>query len=155
MRRNDRVVNDINDIYGILKRCTTINLGMNAGDYPYVIPMTFGCSLEDGKITVYFHCASEGRKIDLLKEDSRVCVEGHIYDRIVNKDNNDITALYESVIGFGKAEYIDDPKEKVEAIKIMLAQYDSSGFPAESCVGLTRVEAYKIVLDEVAGKRNK
>ena len=155
MRRDDREISDISEIYEILERCTTINLGMYAEDYPYVIPMTFGCGPEDGKIAVYFHCAGEGRKWELLHKDNRVCVEAHIYERVEQKGSDDITAKYESVIGFGKAQLIEDQKEKVEVIKIILDHYNSSGFPVTSCKGLNRVEVYKIVLDKVSGKRNK
>lgn len=155
MRRNDREITELNEIYGMLDRCTTINVGMYDEDYPYVIPMTFGSELKDGKIIVYFHCAGEGRKWNLLHKDNRVCVEAHVYERVEQIGTDEITAKYDSVIGFGRAELISDQKEKVAAIKIMLDHYNSSGFPATSCKGLSRVEVYKIVLDQVSGKRNK
>lgn len=155
MRRNDREITDINEIYAMLCRCTTINLGINAEDYPYVIPMTFGCSMENGKITVYFHCAGEGRKWDLLHKDPRVCVEAHVYERVETVGTDDITAKYDSVMGFGKVQFIEDQKEKVNAIKVMLEHYDSSGFPVTSCKGLSRVEVCKTELEQVSGKRNK
>lgn len=139
----------------MLYRCTSISLGMVTEDFPYVIPMTFGCRMENGKICVYFHCAGEGRKWELLHRDARVCVEGHVYERIAMTDKNEITAKYESVIGFGTAQLIEDRAEKIDAIKVMLEHYNSSGFPATSCEGLNRVEVYRIVLDQVTGKRNK
>ncbi|MBO2516927.1 MAG: hypothetical protein CW338_06595 [Clostridiales bacterium] len=154
MRRDDREVTDINEIFGMLERCTTINLGMNTGDFPYVIPMTFGCRLEEGKIAVYFHCAGAGRKWEILHTDPRVCVEAHIYERVERTGPDDITARYESVIGTGTACLIEDQKAKVDAIKLMLDHYNSSGFPATSCKGLLRVQVYRIVLDTVTGKRN-
>lgn len=155
MKLNKNEITDINEIFKILERCTTINLGMYADDYPYVIPMTFGCSIEDEKLCVYFHCAGQGRKWDLLHEDSRVCVEAHIYERVTMSGTDEITAEFESVVGFGRAELIEEQKEKVRAIKIMLEHYNSSGFPATSCKGLGRVEVYRIVLDRVTGKRSK
>ena len=51
MRRKDREIPDPERIFDILSRCDTINLGMNGDAAPYVIPMTFGCELKDGKIT--------------------------------------------------------------------------------------------------------
>ena len=154
MRRSDREITDINEIYTMLERCTTINLGMYAEDYPYVIPMTFGCALENGRITVYFHCAGEGRKWDLLHRDARVCVEAHVYERIAQTGGG-ITAMYDSVIGFGEARLVEGRENKVNAIKIMLAHYDSSGFPVTSCKGLPHVEVYRIELETVTGKRSK
>lgn len=153
MRRSDREVSDINRIYDILSRCDTINLGMNGGVAPYVIPMTFGCAIEEGKIVVYFHSALGGRKWDILNNDPNVCVEAHLYYKTV-KENDKITAKYESVIGTGKAVKVEDQKDKVAAFKIMLEHYKESGFPAESCKGLPMCEVFKVVLDEVSGKHN-
>ena len=154
MRRTDREICDINEIFGMLDRCTTVSIGFNDLDYPYIVPMTFGCSMEDGRICVYFHCAGAGRKWELLKKDGRVCVEGHIYERVEETAGGGITARYESVIGTGTAERIEEPAEKVKALKFILDHYNSSGFPVTSCKGLKQVEVYKIALEQVSGKRN-
>lgn len=154
MRRDDREVIGIEAIYDILRRCDTIRVAMNAGDYPYVIPMTFGCELKDGKIIIYFHSAGAGRKWDILMKDPKVCVEADKYYQVKKQDNGDITAIYESVIGTGKAELLTEQKDKVYALKVMLDQYKESGFPVTSCKGLPKVEVFRIVLDEVSGKHN-
>lgn len=154
MRRFEREVSDIQEIYEILKKCDTIRVGMNDEGYPYIIPMTFGCSIEDGKIVIYFHSAPEGRKWDLLAKDPRVCVEADMYYKVEKKENGDITAIYESVIGTGKAQLLTETPDKVAALKIMLDHYKESGFPVTSCKGLPKVAAFRIVLDEVSGKHN-
>lgn len=153
MRRSERAVENITEIYDILRRCTTITLGMNGGECPYVIPMTFGCELLDGQIVVYIHSAGDGRKWEILSRDPKVCVEAHLYYR-VEPVGGGITAKYESVIGTGEAVRLTEQADKIAAFKVMLAHYDSSGFPAASCKGLSRAEVFKIVLTEVCGKRN-
>jgi len=153
MRRKDREITDLNQIYDILYRCDTINLGMNGGAAPYVIPMTFACALEDGKVVIYFHSAQGGRKWDILNADPNVCVEAHIYYKTV-KEGSGITAKYESVIGTGKAMPVEETAHKVAAFKLMLDHYKHSGFPAESCTGLPHCTVFKVVLDEVSGKHN-
>lgn len=153
MRRKDREITDLEHIYDILCRCDTITLGMNGGSAPYVIPMTFACSLEDGHITVFFHSAQGGRKWEILNRDPNVCVEAHLYYKAV-KESGGITAKYESVIGTGKAEPVEDKAGKVAAFKLMLEHYKQSGFPAESCKGLPACTVFKVVLTEVRGKHN-
>ncbi len=153
MRRDDRRVIDLNEIYDILQRCTTITLGMNGDGFPYLIPMTFGCKMEDGVITVYIHSAGAGRKWEILQSDPRVTVEAHLYDR-VEQTGGGITAKYESVIGTGRAVRLTEVSDKVDAFKIMLDHYDHSGFPVTSCHGLSRSEVFEIKLDEVSGKRD-
>lgn len=154
MRRDDRAVEDINAIYDILRRCDTISLGMNAGEYPYIIPMTFGCELKDGQITVYFHSAPAGRKFDILKKDPHVGVEASLYYKVEERGPGSITAIYESVIGTGVAEMLSTREEKIAAFKVMLDHYKESGFPASSCKGLPNCECFKVVLTEVSGKHN-
>ena len=41
MRRQDRMVTDIDEIKGILNSTRIIHLGMMDGDYPYVVPLHF------------------------------------------------------------------------------------------------------------------
>lgn len=153
MRRDEREVTDIAVIADMLDRCDTVTVGINAEGAPYLVPMTFGSRIEDGTIVVYLHCASEGRKIALLAADNRVCVQGHIYVRTEQQDGS-ITALYESVTGSGRCETVTDNAQKIDAMKLMLAHYKSSGFPVTSCKGLPRVTVLRIPLDEVCGKCN-
>ena len=158
MRRKDREVRDLQQIYDILRRCDTITLGMNGGIAPYVIPMTFACELKDGKIIVYFHSARGGRKWEILQRDPHVCVEAHLYYKVVSEVNEkfgSVTAKYESVVGTGIAELVEDQAEKVAAFRLMMGQYKQSGFPVESCQGMKNCEVFKLVLTEVSGKRNK
>ena len=72
MRRNDREVTDINEIKNILNLCKTCHLAMVDGNMPYVIPLSFGYVMDGDTLTLYFHSAKEGRKIDILKRNGRV-----------------------------------------------------------------------------------
>lgn len=153
MRRTDREITDINEIYSILERNNVVRIAMNGGDYPYAIPMTFGCSLEDGEIVIYFHSASEGKKWEMLDKDPRVCIEADLYYR-TEEVSGGVTARYESVIGFGKVERMTDPKDKLLGMKYILDHYNRSGFPVTSCKGMSKCEVYYVKLESVTGKRN-
>lgn len=52
-----------------------MRLAMVDNDRPYVVPLNYGYTYENGTLTLYFHCAAEGRKIDILKTNSDVCFE--------------------------------------------------------------------------------
>ena len=71
MRHPDREIADIQEIAKVFDRADTIRIGMHGGDYPYVVPVSFGWELVDGKIAVYFHGARSGMKYDLLRQDPR------------------------------------------------------------------------------------
>ena len=154
MRRDDREIKEIDRIYDILTRCDTMRLGMNGGEYPYVIPMTFGCEMIDGQIVIYFHSAKGGRKWEILGKDPKVCVEADLYYQVKRTEGGGITAIYESVIGTGDVEVVTEQAEKVRIFKNMLDHYKESGFPASSCKGLPFVEVFRVVLKEVSGKAN-
>ena len=67
MRRKDREINDVKEIINILDMCKTASVAMLDGDVPYVVPLSYGYEIRDNILVLYFHCAKEGRKIDILK----------------------------------------------------------------------------------------
>ena len=74
MRRKDREITDPQEIFNILQRCDTAQLGMCDADAPYVVPVSFGAAMRNGTPVVYFHCAKQGKKLDLLRENPAVCL---------------------------------------------------------------------------------
>lgn len=76
MRREDRSVTELDGIEAILKECRTCHLAMVDEGKPYVVPLSYGYQLnEDGTLTLYFHSAKEGRKLDILRKNNLVCFE--------------------------------------------------------------------------------
>lgn len=154
MRREDREVKGIGEIFDILNRCTTLSLGMTDKDgRPYVIPMTFGCEKDGETITVYLHSAVGGHKWEILIGEPTVCVEAHLYYQ-VEKVEGGLTARYESVIGTGRARRLTETADKIAGLRAMTAHYKNSGFPVSACESLPKTEVFRIRLTEVTGKRN-
>ena len=75
MRRKDREITDFNEMIEIIKKCDSCVLALNDGDFPYLVPMNFGMDVEDEQLYLYFHCASEGRKLELIQKDPRAAFE--------------------------------------------------------------------------------
>ncbi len=153
MRRTEREITSLDTIYDILSRSNVIRIAMNDKEHPYVIPMTFGVEKEGERIVIYFHSALEGHKNDLLALDNRVTIEADFYYR-TEETGVGITAKYESVIGSGNAEKLIETKDKVHGLKVILDHYQRSGFPVESCKGLSKCDVYRIALENVTGKHN-
>ena len=55
MRRKDRQVLDFKEIYEIIERCDVCRIALNNDGYPYMLPLNFGISAENEKLTIYFH----------------------------------------------------------------------------------------------------
>ncbi|MBR3742391.1 MAG: pyridoxamine 5'-phosphate oxidase family protein [Clostridia bacterium] len=84
MRRKDREVQSLDEIFDILNRCDTVRVAFRGEDYPYVVPVSFGTELADGKVTVYFHCAREGFATGAVEERPAYLLRG----RYIPSDRN-------------------------------------------------------------------
>jgi uncharacterized protein len=151
MRRNDREIKDRQEIDGIIKRCRVCRLAMCDNGQPYIIPLNFGY---DGRF-LYFHAAPEGRKIDIIKRNNRVGFEFDIlHDIITSERDCDWGAKYESIIGSGTAEIVDDLEAKKEALEWIMCQYGSGiwDFPRDI---LKKTLILRVSILEISGKSRK
>lgn len=151
MRRGDREVKSRDEVIDILRRSNTIRLGINGDPFPYVVPLSFGFEDIEGQLSVYVHGAAEGFKHELLENDSHVCVEADIMHEFVETEKG-LTTLYESFIGFGKAEQITGD-EAIRALDIICAHCGYEGFEYDTA-GLRFMRIYKLTLSSISGKRN-
>lgn len=120
MRRKDKEIRGDAAIDGILDRARVCRLAMVDGDSPYVVPLCF--AHWDG--VIYVHSALKGRKIDLLKKNPRVCFEvDDLLETLEAGDPCDWSLRYQSVIGFGRAVFVDDPEEKQKGLNIVFRRY--------------------------------
>ena len=125
MRRKDREVTGDENIAKIIEQCTTCHIAMvddtDAG-MPYVIPMSFGYSLKDGVLELYFHCAHAGKKLDCIRKNPNVafsmCIENRIeiHEDVYCKSGR----FYASVVGQGKAEIVEDSAEKCHGLSLLM-----------------------------------
>jgi len=122
MRRHERQVTDTKDITAVIENCNVCRLAMTDGAAPYIVPLNFGFEFYSGNLTLYFHSAGEGRKIDILRKNPVVGFE---------MDNNRglkdggtaacrYSIYYESVIGTGKAEFVTGYREKKAALEKLM-----------------------------------
>ena len=153
MRRKDREINNIDEIFDILNRCDTIRIGLHGEKYPYVVPVSFGAEMSGSKPVVDFHCARQGLKLDLLAKNPRVCVEGDIFIKTETTAHG-ITTRYESVIGFGECRLVEYEDEIVHGLQLLTGHYGYRDYPVERCRGVEHLFVGKIVIDEITGKRN-
>lgn len=155
MRRKDREITDFNEVLAIMEKCAVCRLAMVDNGLPYVVPMNFAFIEEKGKITLYFHSAKEGRKIDILKTNPVVCVEMDCSLKLIVGENAcDYTMNYKSIIGSGTAEFIDNEEEKEFAlIQIMLKYSRNNNFEFYEKV-YEHTALLKVTINEISGKKH-
>jgi len=150
MRRKDREITSKEEIEEILKQSQVCRLAMVDEDKPYIVPMNFG--YRDG--CLFFHCAKQGRKLDLIKKNPHICFEVDQVVRLKKAQKAcDWGIEYKSVIGTGKAVLLDDVNDKKNALHIIMSQYSDRSFdyPDEM---LEKTIVIKVVIDEMTGKQS-
>lgn len=151
MRLSQREIKDITTMTELLDGCQVIRLALHDEPFPYIVPLSFGWENTDGCLTIYFHCAKQGKKVDLIARNDRVAVEADMLDGYV-KTEHGVTADYKSVIAYGHAEMVYG-EQAVHGIKLLLAHCGIDGYDADKCVMTDAVAVYKITIDKITGKR--
>ena len=154
MRRRDRQVADMEEIRGILSRCDVCRLALYDEDGPYILPLNFGFTLEDGTLTLYFHGAKEGKKHERMARDPRVGFEldcGHQLVLPAGEERCTATMCYESVIGKGVAEPVPE-EEKERALNIILGQYGIGPGPFDPKY-LPATAVFRVISRDFTAKR--
>lgn len=122
------VTTDQDIIDSIIRRAAVCRIAMFDDGQPYVVPVSFG--YEDG--TLYFHSSAEGKKSDILRKNNAVCVEFDVDQEITTAESACKWGIkYRSVIGFGRAFFVDAEEEKRRALDIIVAHYggDPQDYP--------------------------
>jgi hypothetical protein len=151
MRKIEREIKDRKLIDDMIRRCQVCRLAMCDNSEPYIVPLNFGY---DGRF-LYFHSAPEGRKIDIIKKNNRVAFEFDILNDIVKADKAcDWGAKYESVIGSGTAEIVDDVETKRIALVWIMRQYgsDARDFPEDI---MKKTMIIRVEIMTISGKARK
>ena len=151
MRRTEKEVGNRVEIDAIIRRSQVCRLGVSDQGSPYVIPLCFGY---DGQV-LYFHCAREGRKLDIIRQNDRVCVEFDVVEGLAAAEQGCNWGMrYQSVIGFGRAEIVDDAADKEQALMLIMAQYSKRvfSFPPEA---VKRTTIVRVRIERLTGKQSQ
>jgi len=150
MRRKDKEITSESEIKAIIKKAGVCRLGMVNGNKPYIVPLCFG--YHDNNL--YFHGTLKGQRIDILRKNPNVCFEFDLITEPVESENPcDWGMKYQSVIGFGKAVFIDRLDEKHKALSIIMAQYSKRQFQfPENSLKITSV--FKVEIESMTGKHS-
>lgn len=153
MRRTDLEITSFDEIIDILDRCETVRLGLYGDPYPYIVPLSFGYEIRDGRVSIFVHGAKEGLKHDLISMNNKVCLEADIFHRYASTGHG-VTTEYESIIGFGLIEKAGH-EDSVRGLDLLMNHCGAEGFSARQCVSLGITTVYKITLERITGKINK
>jgi len=142
----------LNETRDLLYRALVGRLGTSKDDQPYVIPMCF-IYYED---KIYFHCATQGRKLTNIRANPKVCFQVDEHCLVPSSLPCDFTMHYRSALAFGKVRLLMNPKEKLKILKLMMKKYDVTKLakPLDESM-INGVEVGEISVEEITGKKNE
>ena len=121
MTKRERQITDPQQIRHILDTANVLHLGLCVNNEPYVVPMNYGYTMEDGRLTLYLHSALQGKKLDMIRSNPNVFFEMDC-DRIPFEGDKPCQygLVYSSVMGQGTAHIVEDVEEKKRAMAILM-----------------------------------
>ena len=146
MRRKDRE-RDRDFGLAVIDRCEYGTVAIQ-GEEPYCLPLSLVRVEED----LYFHCALEGKKLDLMRANSAVWVS-FVGENTAAKD--DFTTYFTSAMVKGTATEVTDKAEMIMALRALcekltpscMAEFDDAAARSLPVTGI-----WKIHMDEISAK---
>lgn len=155
MRRKEREITDFEEIIKILDESNFLTLAMINETEPYSVPVNFGYKLDDDRkrIQIFIHGATEGTKLNCIKNCPRVSFSAVSYSEIgENKEPCAWTDFYRSVCGKGNASILEDADEKKEGLICILKKYGYKGPSVFPAIMIKKISMIRIDVDDLTGK---
>ncbi len=141
VREPQRAVYDRDAVSQILDEALLCHVGFVADGQPYVIPMSYG---RDGDM-LYIHGSTASRMLRNLEQGVPVCITVTLVDGLVlARSVFNHSMNYRSVVILGTATLVDDPAEKIAALRaisehILPHRWDDSRQPYDKELKVTSV----------------
>ena len=145
LTKRERQVTDPEQIRHILDTGKVLHLGLAVDNEPYVVPMNYGYTMEDGNLVLYLHSALQGKKLDMMRANPRVFFE---IDCDLMPFEGRVPCqyglVYSSIMGRGTARIVEDVEEKKQAMTILMKTQTGKDFTFEdrlvSIVAVIRID---------------
>jgi len=153
MRRADKAMKGEAEMLELVRSQRLLTLAMCADGEPYLVTVDYG--FDEGARTFYFHCAREGKKLDILR--ANPVVWGQVVEDLGYVDG-ECEHAYRSVHFRGRAEVLADEGAKRDALRLMMRQLESdvseerwAEFEGKA---LDKVAVVAIRVETMTGKRS-
>ena len=150
MRRKEREITDRAEIDQIILSDKVMHLALSDNNIPFLIPVFYAYNGN----SLYFHSARAGSKIEILKRNNSVCFEISVDHGVIESDKAcDFEAQHRTVIGFGKAVFVDSEAEKITALNNIVSQFTDKKFEYPSA-NLSSTAVIRIDIESIKGKKH-
>lgn len=151
MRRLDRAV-DREEAQSYLREATVGYLALAENNIPYAIPLHFVWH----KQSIYFHCAPEGRKITILRQNPQCTFAVSFLDGIKSGGSAcEYGTYYRSAIVEGVARFVSDAEEKLMALTALTEKHAQVPFSPVTAAGMAKTTVIAIDIVNISGKARR
>ena len=145
LTRREKLITDNETVSEILNKSKVLHLGMVDGDEPYVVPMNYGHTFENGKLTIWLHGSKTGKKYDVIRKNPKVFFE---MECDITPFEGEVACKYgisySSLMGRGIATIIEDVEEKKSALSMLMKTQTEKDFEfndkLSAVVGIIRID---------------
>ncbi len=151
-RRKDREITDCEELHQVLKNTKYVTVALCMENEPYLVSLSHGYN--EAKNCLYFHCASEGKKLEFLKANSRVWGQALLDFGVTEECDYAYTSVHFS----GRMSLIEDLAEKKQAMDVLVRQVSLSPEIKLSKIKPERLGAVtmgRIDIDYMSGKKHQ
>lgn len=151
MRRTEEEINDPKELERILLGQRIATIAMCRDNEPYLVALSYGYDPESRSI--YFHCATSGKKLDLMRANP------HVWGQVL-EDGGYVAGQcdhrFRSVHFWGTAEMVVGAEKKRAALSFLIDKYESGYVKMEerlvSDAKLDEMTVIRIRLEGMSGK---
>jgi uncharacterized protein len=153
MSRKDRQLKEISDIEEIISKADVCRIALADNNIPYIVTMNFGyAGGEDA--CFFFHCAKEGRKLEMISRNNFVCFELDTDHELYEGENGcDWGMKFSSVVGYGKISAVENKESRVKALDCIMSHYSTRKVFSYDEKVLENTTILRLDIGEMTGKR--
>lgn len=161
MRRADREVTDPERIAAIIAACDIVEVAYADAEGLTIVPLNFGFDYEydeaTGKLTLWFHSAPRGRKLDAI----RAAAGGRLPVAFTMQTDCEVVAgrttcnwgeAFKSIVGNGTASIIDDLDEARQGLALLMKQQAGMEHAEFTDQQVRAVTVWKVEADYLTAK---
>jgi len=153
LRRSEKALDDSREIEQVLASVRIMTVACCLENEPYLFTVDFGWDRQAREL--WFHCATEGRKMEVLQANPRVCVTV-IEDR--GYISGECDHAYRSLILEGKAYVVTDLYEKRHGLELLARKHERQPSAvlarfAGNDEAVRKVGMVRISVDSISGKQ--
>ena len=153
MRRADREIPEISLIEEIIQKADVCRIALADENVPYIVTMNFGYTGIPGQ-KLFFHCASTGRKLDMIRKNNYVCFEMDTDHTVYGGEKGcDWGMKFSSVVGYGNISIVTEREAKIKGLNCIMAHYGGEKEYTYDENVLLRTTVLCLDIKEMTGKR--